>query len=342
MIAAIIRRTLAATLLATSPASRQHSIMSTPTPPPPSTTSNTITPTTPAPSSPQTSAERAFLADVRTRLILPLTERLHKGQAGRIGIVGGSFEYTGAPYFAAISALRTGMDLVHVFCAVQAGAVIKSYSPELIVHPVLDRADAVATIEPWLERLHAIVIGPGLGRDPAVLERVGQLIQRCRELSMPLIIDADGLFLVGQRPDLVYGYRGGCILTPNGAEKRRLADSFDRIVSNETSILEKGAIDRVWHWDVAAGQIAESACLPGGSHRRCGGQGDVLSGAVAAFFVWALARSVPAPEAGKLACQAASFLTRKCNERAFARHGRGMLTTDMIVELTAVFREYFE
>ena len=46
--------------------------------------------------------------------------------------------YLGAPYFAAISALKVGADLVHVFCEKEAGTVIKTYSPELIVHPVLD------------------------------------------------------------------------------------------------------------------------------------------------------------------------------------------------------------
>lgn len=51
------------------------------------------------------------------QLVPPLTSDKHKGQAGRIGVFGGSLEYTGAPYFAAISALKVGADLVHVFCS---------------------------------------------------------------------------------------------------------------------------------------------------------------------------------------------------------------------------------
>ena len=58
-----------------------------------------------------------------------------KGDAGRVGIVGGSAEYTGAPFFAAMAAYRAGADLVHVFCPPRAASVIKSYSPDLIVHP---------------------------------------------------------------------------------------------------------------------------------------------------------------------------------------------------------------
>ena len=67
--------------------------------------------------------------------------------------------YTGAPYFAAFSALKTGADLVHVFCEREAGQVIKSYSPELIVHPVLDTEYVMEQIDQWLPRFHCVVIG---------------------------------------------------------------------------------------------------------------------------------------------------------------------------------------
>ena len=67
--------------------------------------------------------------------------------------------YTGAPYFAAISALKTGADLAHVFCEREAGQVIKSYSPELIVHPVLDTEYVMEEIDRWLPRFHCVVLG---------------------------------------------------------------------------------------------------------------------------------------------------------------------------------------
>lgn len=92
------------------------------------------------------------------RTIIPkLSNGKYKGQYGRIGVIGGSLEYTGAPYFAAISAIKVGADLSHVFCHADAATVIKSYSPDLIVHPVLDREDAVDQIKPWIDRLHVVV-----------------------------------------------------------------------------------------------------------------------------------------------------------------------------------------
>lgn len=109
---------------------------------------------------------RRDYVDKVKEFIPKLTSKLHKGQCGRIGVIGGSLEYTGAPYFAAISALKLGADLVYVFCTNDAAPVIKSYSPELIVNPLLSEENAVDKIAPWLERLHSLVIGPGLGRDP--------------------------------------------------------------------------------------------------------------------------------------------------------------------------------
>jgi ATP-dependent NAD(P)H-hydrate dehydratase len=66
----------------------------------------------------------------------PLTDRNITGENGRIAVVGGSFEFTGAPFYSAISALRVGGDLSHIFCSKFSAPAIKSYSPEIIVHPV--------------------------------------------------------------------------------------------------------------------------------------------------------------------------------------------------------------
>lgn len=54
-------------------------------------------------------------------------------QLGRIGIFGGSKDYTGAPFFSSMSALRTGADLAYVMTAEEAAPALKAYSPELMV-----------------------------------------------------------------------------------------------------------------------------------------------------------------------------------------------------------------
>lgn len=69
-------------------------------------------------------------------LFPPLTSTSHKGSSGRIAILGGSDRYTGAPYYAAQSALHCGVDLVSIYCATEACIPIKCYSPELMVQGV--------------------------------------------------------------------------------------------------------------------------------------------------------------------------------------------------------------
>lgn len=126
----------------------------------------------------------------------------HKGQAGKIAVVGGCREYTGAPYFSAISALKIGADLSHVICTKDAALVIKGYSPELIVHPLLEESYSVrdedrksisarvlAEVDKWLERFDCLVVGPGLGRDPFLLDCVSEIMKHARQSNVPMVID---------------------------------------------------------------------------------------------------------------------------------------------------------
>lgn len=305
-------------------------------------------------SSPTLKMDELSLSLMSRQLAPPLEEGRHKGQAGRIGIFGGSLEYTGAPYFAAISALKIGADLVHVFCSRDAATVIKSYSPELIVHPLLDVEDAVSKIEPWLERLHLLIIGPGLGREPSTFRVIEEIIDIGRKNQKPFVIDADGLFLISEKPGILNDFpEPGVIITPNVIEygrifgfdskpfidDRSVKDMFENW-GNHVTVLCKGTNDIVLDY---AKQITLSL---GGSGRRCGGQGDILSGALGVFFAWALLHKldvcVQHDDRAMLACYAACKLTRECNTKAFARLGRSMTASDMIQEIHGVFEKYFE
>ncbi|KAF4025824.1 hypothetical protein G4228_017665 [Cervus hanglu yarkandensis] len=258
------------------------------------------------------------------RNVVPsLTTKKHKGQDGRIGVVGGCREYTGAPYFAAISALKVGADLSHVFCTQEAAPVIKSYSPELIVHPVLDSPDAVRDVEQWLPRLHALVVGPGLGRDDTLLENVKGILEASKARGVPVVIDAvsvapalpplhhgpcgrpsdlsprlqDGLWLIAQQPALIQGYRRA-VLTPNHVEFGRLSeavlgaplDGGDRhgAVLRLSQALGNVTVVQKGEQDVISDGEQVLVCSQEGSGRRCGGQGDLLSGSLGVLAHWAL------------------------------------------------------
>ncbi|XP_074917597.1 ATP-dependent (S)-NAD(P)H-hydrate dehydratase isoform X8 [Chelonoidis abingdonii] len=306
-------------------------------------------------------------------VIPPLTAKKHKGQDGRIGIVGGCQEYTGAPYFAAISALKVGADLSHVFCTKDAAAVIKSYSPELIVHPVLDSPNAVHEVEKWLPRLHSVVIGPGLGRDDVLLENAKGIIEKAKVKGIPIVIDADGLWLISQQPSLIQGYQRA-ILTPNYMEFSRLYEAMlrDPVDSNDhhgcvlrlsqamgnLTVVQKGERDLISDGEKAWSTVVDFllckdvphhsvvlVCSHEGSSRRCGGQGDLLSGSLGVLAHWAFLAG-PEKTNGQNPFLVAAFgacsLTRQCNNQAFQKYGRSMTTSDMVSEVGTAFNKLFE
>ncbi|XP_073329441.1 ATP-dependent (S)-NAD(P)H-hydrate dehydratase isoform X2 [Pagrus major] len=288
-------------------------------------------------------------------IVPPLTSKKHKGQDGRIGIIGGCQDYTGAPYFAAISALKVGADLSHVFCTKDAATVIKSYSPELIVHPVLDSPNAVEEIEKWLPRLHGLVVGPGLGREDLLLKTAKEVIEKSKARDIPIVIDADGLWLVTQQPAVIQGYQKG-ILTPNFMEFTRLYESLHHepmdssdhqrnvmqlsVAMGNLTLVLKGEQDLITDGSKVI------SCSVEGSGRRCGGQGDLLSGSMGVLAHWAHAASAAgllrSVNPSMVAAFGACALTRQCNSQAFQRHGRSTTTTDMIQEIGTAFKKLFE
>eukprot|EP00063_Salmo_salar_P054835 XP_014029670.1 PREDICTED: ATP-dependent (S)-NAD(P)H-hydrate dehydratase-like isoform X3 [Salmo salar] len=247
-----------------------------------------------------------------------------------------------------------GADLSHVFCTKAAVTVIKSYSPELIVHPVLDSPNAVEEMEKWLPRLHCLVVGPGLGRDEMLLKNAKEVIEKSKARDIPIVIDADGLWLVAQQPSVIQGYQKG-ILTPNYMEFTRLyeamhhepLDSSDHqrsamelsVAMGNLTVVLKGEEDLITDGNKVI------LCRQEGSGRRCGGQGDLLSGSLGVLAHWAYTSSADMTKSvnpSVVAAFGACSLTRQCNRQAFHKHGRATTTTDMIQEISSAFKKLFE
>lgn len=173
----------------------------------------------------------------------------------------------------------------------------------------------------------------------------------CKVREKPLVIDADGLYYVSINPAVLCDYPSPIILTPNAMEFTRLIQSngegnkkeqsgnFLALAKNIT-ILCKGHDDEIFNRET---HVKVSG---GGSGRRCGGQGDLLSGAVSTFLAWAWQQLKPVGSVCDnrpvIAAYAACKLARACNEKAFAKYRRSMTCSDMIQEIHHVFDELFE
>ena len=138
------------------------------------------------------------IEDIKNEIIKPLTESSKKGENGCIATIGGSLEYTGAPYYSAISALKAGSDLSHVFCHTEAAIPIKSYSPELIVHPAFNNFSNEILLKKtirWFKSMNSILIGPGLGREEDTEKIFVEFSEKISEFkNIPLVYDADGFW----------------------------------------------------------------------------------------------------------------------------------------------------
>ncbi|RDW71472.1 ATP-dependent (S)-NAD(P)H-hydrate dehydratase [Coleophoma cylindrospora] len=314
------------------------------------------------------SATKEILSKVQ-RIIPPMLGKFHKGQMGRIAVIGGSEDYTGAPYFSAMASARLGADMSHVICEPQAAQVIKTYSPNLMVHPLMRQSshatasDSVSSISKsiidMLPRLHVLVIGPGLGRDTLMQDTCAKVIEAARKQSMPIVLDADGLNLAQTKPELVQGYKE-CILTPNVVEFGRLCkskgldtSSLDKGKAAEelskafggVTIVQKGGQDYI-----SNGEKTYISDLQGGL-KRSGGQGDTLTGALGTFLCWRKAYldrlwehegDLDEIETLALAAFGGSSITRECSRLAFSKRGRSLQASDLTEEVSTAFTNLFE
>ena len=268
----------------------------------------------------------AAVKEVAKLVVPPLSSSLHKGQMGRIGVLGGSEEYTGAPFYAAKSSLMLGADLSFVFCAEAATVPIKSYSPEIMVVPFYTKEDELKTISSsssssmlssmveergkivtdYFSRLHCLIIGPGLGRKTIALETAKFVIKAAVEAQLALVIDADGLYALNQDLSLIHGYKK-CILTPNVVEFDRLKQQAIRFKESNLNLMDDinpddpdpykqtqaiskmlggVTIFRKGVVDIISNGEIVFGVEEEGSMRRCGGQGDILAGSLGLLSHW--------------------------------------------------------
>lgn len=172
----------------------------------------------------------------------------------------------------------------------------KSETPSTIIQQEDSNPDKIALpIIEMLARLHVLVIGPGLGRDPLMQDTVERVIRAARAKGIPLVLDADALQLVQKDLELIKGY-SEAVLTPNVVEFDRLCKAAgvgnddnrgetDRVEAlanalGGVTVIQKGRQDFI-----SDGVVTLIDDLEGGK-KRSGGQGDTLTGSVATFLAW--------------------------------------------------------
>lgn len=214
----------------------------------------------------------------------------HKGDFGKVLVIGGSTKFSGAPALAALSSLRSGADLAIVAAPEVVASEIRSFSPDLIVDPYpgkFFKKKVAKSLAEDIQQFDSVILGPGLGRKEPIFEAVEWMSEKILEQHTKLLVDADALKALGERGIP----QGKIVLTPHAGEFRKLfgetppkeLEKRGQMVKKhanqgEFTVLLKGHVDTI-----SDGQKIKLNNT-GNAGMTVGGTGDVLSGIVGALL----------------------------------------------------------
>ncbi len=260
--------------------------------------------------------------------LVPARGRLGNKWSAAVLVVAGSPGMTGAAALCARSAYRSGAGMVRL--GVPGAGLSESPATEAVGVSLPEHGWASEALE-VASRCSAVVVGPGLGREPATAAQVARLVA---ESPAPVVVDADGLYALGKL-DTGGGLeaRSPLVLTPHDGEYRRLMDAEpgpDRVGAarllaraSGAVALVKGPTTAVAHPD---GRVR--LAVAGNTALATAGTGDVLSGVIAAL----VARGLDPLEAAALAAHV--------HGRAGARGlGDGLVAGDLPELVARVFSD---
>jgi ATP-dependent NAD(P)H-hydrate dehydratase len=295
-----------------------------------------------------------------------------KGHGATIVCLAGSCVYSGAPFLASVAALRAGGELAYVFTEGSAASALKAQSPDLVVNalwqgeinmdsPRNNFAPIVRSIVGSLGRAHALVVGPGIGRTDGALRVAADVISAAQEQGLTVVVDADALWLVAQRPGLVRGHHK-TVLTPNATEFERLraavmngtppadvppprwhedpARTRARALAEVTAVasaLDGVVVLRKGQPDVVSDGVTTLEVGTAGSTKRPGGLGDILAGCAAAIACLGRPGSPgerqDTPWSLVSAAAGACEVVRAATHTAHTKHGRALIASDVLGEI---------
>ncbi|ALM76082.1 YjeF-like protein [Thermococcus barophilus] len=210
----------------------------------------------------------------------------HKGQNGRLLIIGGSEDYFGAPYLAAKAASYI-VDLVYLVMPEYSAKRITD--PDMILRPVEGKNFTREHLEEVLaltEKADAVIVGPGIGLRDETREFVREFVKRCEK---PLVIDADGLKAIAEDLSVLNGKT--FVLTPHAGEFKTLfGEKPEGSLKEKAGLVMKkakeinGVILLKGVYDIISDGKVWKYNKTGNRGMTTGGTGDVLAGIIGALL----------------------------------------------------------
>ncbi len=260
-----------------------------------------------------------------SQYLTPRLKECHKGDFGRVVIIGGNLGYSGSVRLAGEAALRVGAGCVSIATHRQHAAFLTIMRPELMCHGISNDDD----LDKLLEHATFIVIGPGLGTNEWSLSLLKTALQHN---DKPTLLDADALNLLAIHQ--IKMQRENCIFTPHPGEAARLLNVTPQTIQQNRLV----AINKLYELLggiivlkgngtlITSGKNKAEICSAGNPGMATAGMGDVLSGVIAGLA----AQTIPLEDAAKLGV----FVHALAGDlSAKAKGERGMIASDLMFEL---------
>jgi len=279
----------------------------------------------------------------------------HKGDAGRVLIVGGSRGMSGAVALASRAALATGAGLC---LAMVPDAILDAVAASVLeatTKPLTCDANGALTEMAFDEiaakwtNVQCVAVGPGIGRSNETKALVQRLVREC---PCPLVIDADALFALRDIADEVKARKAPTLLTPHPGEMAELLCTDTKTVQEdrfaaalsctekyEAIVVLKGAYSLVVDFGFT------HINLSGNSGMATGGSGDVLTGVLAAlcgqFRLVVESQDHPGTKrvAMNWATQIGVYLHGLAGDLAFETKGNGLVAGDIAAQLPLALKQ---
>ncbi len=282
----------------------------------------------------QVEVKNHYVEDVDIKKAVKKRPRFsHKGTYGHALLISGSYGKMGAAVLAARACLRSGAGLVTAHIPSCGYNIMQTAFPEAMVS--LDKNESMISAHPVLDNYTAIGVGPGIGTEKETQNALKMLIQNS---SIPLVLDADALNILGENKTWISFLPPLSILTPHPKEFERIAgksgNCFDRIdlqrefaIKHNIYVVVKGA--------------HTSTCCPDGTcyfnstgnpGMATGGSGDVLTGIILGFLAQGYSPKESAIMGVYMHGLAGDYAASRLTEEA-------MLAGEITEFLTRAFRE---
>jgi len=231
-----------------------------------------------------------------TAYLKPRPKDSHKGLFGTVTVIGGGDGMIGAAILAGRAALKMGAGCVHVGLLADKMPLVDMRMPELMLHPA---SAALKNSKP-----DVVVLGCGLGQSLAAQKVVYDALL----LDVPLVLDADALNIIADRPDLrgmLHTRKATTVVTPHPGEAARLLACSMEVIQKDRAAAATHLVKRLSASVVLKGAGSLIATREGKLYLNqtgnpgmsAAGMGDVLSGMIGAF----IAQGLSADEASLLA-----------------------------------------